>query len=172
MRITRRCGPRRSHSPLATSVKDLHAAGAFTDQQAPALKRRLRGHAYEVLIALRRMDSRRDDDFSAYLIDLIDDWEEDPLCAALGSAIADAVREFADADGIDAETAARLERAALDGALGVVDLYYRLDQPEARRELALLIISIPSYWEQPQVSPSFRTMLEDRSVPPRAGRAR
>jgi hypothetical protein len=80
-------------------VEVLHAAGGFTDRQAPALNRRLRDHAYEVLIALRRMDPRRGDDpFSAYLIDLIDDQEEDWLRAALKGAVTNAVREFADAE--------------------------------------------------------------------------
>jgi hypothetical protein len=144
-------------------VEDLHAAGAFTDEQAPALNRRLRGHAYEVLIALRRMDScRNDDPFAAFLIDLIDDRGEDPLCAAVGSAITNAVSEFADAEGIDVATTARLAHAAVDGALEVIDLYHRLDQPAVRRALAFLIISIHSYWEQRHVSPSFRAMLEDR----------
>ena len=144
-------------------VEDLHAAGAFTDDQAPVLNWRLRGHAYEVLIALRSMDSRRDDDpFTAYLIDVIDDRPQDPLRAALGSAIANAMSEFADAEGIDVETAERLTGAAVDGALEVVDLYYRLDQSEAREQLAFLIISIPCYWEPPQLSPSFKAMLEQR----------
>jgi hypothetical protein len=154
-------------------VEYLHAAGAFTDEQALALKCRLRSDAYEVLTALRRMDSRRaDDPFSAYLIELTGDCRGDPLCAALRSAITNAVREFADAERIDAETAARLEHAAIDGAFEVVELYYRLDQPDGRRQLAFLINSIPSYWEQPPVSPAFGAMLEDRSAPPRPGRAR
>ena len=70
--------------------------------------------------------------------------------------------EFADAEGIDVETAERLTGAAVDGALEVVDLYYRLDQSEAREQLAFLIISIPCYWEPPQLSPSFKAMLEQR----------
>jgi hypothetical protein len=73
-------------------VEGLHAQGAFSDEQAPALNRRLRGYAYEVLIAIRRLDASRDDDrFTAYLLDLIDDWEQDPLGAALGRAVASAV---------------------------------------------------------------------------------
>jgi hypothetical protein len=154
-------------------VEDLHAAGAFSDGQAPALNRWLRGHVYEVLMALRRMDARRvDDPFTAYLVDLIDDEEEDWLRAALKGAVSNAVREFADPEAIDAETAARLEQAAVDGALEVVELCYSLDQPDARRRLAFLISSIPGYWEPPQLSRSFSVMFEDRSAPARRGTAR
>lgn len=153
-------------------VEALHAQGAFSDEQAPALNRRLRGRAYEVLIAIRRMDASRDEDqFTAYVLDLIDDWEQDPLRAALGRAIANAVWEFADAAEIDAQTAAQLEEAAVAGALEVVELYYRLDHQQARRQLAFLMISIPSYWERPQPSPSFEAMLKGRPArrPSRAG---
>ncbi len=154
------------------AVEDLHAQGAFTDEQAPALNRRLRDHAYEALIAIRWVGRDQDEDaFTACLLDLIDDWEHDPLRAALRSAITNAVREFADAKGFDAETAMRLEHAAVDGALEVVDLYDRLGEREARWQLAFLISSIPSYWEPPQLKASLRMMLEDaRAV--RRGRAR
>jgi hypothetical protein len=70
--------------------------------------------------------------------------------------------EFADAEEIDAHTAAQLEEAAVGGALEVVELYYRLDQQQARRQLAFLTISIPPYWEPPQVSRSFEAMLRGR----------
>src|ERR1700689_780857 len=52
-------------------TEDLHVAGAFSDRQAPALNRCLRGRIYEVLIALRRLDSdQADDPYRRYLEDL------------------------------------------------------------------------------------------------------
>jgi hypothetical protein len=144
-------------------VEDLHTQGAFTDQQAPALNSRLRNHAYQALVAIKRMDSRHDDNpFTAYLLELIDDWEQDPVCAAVSAAVANAVWEFAAAEAIDAHTAARLEEAAVAGTLEVIDLYYRLDEREARRRLACLMVAIPKYWEPPQPSEAFQALLAAR----------
>jgi len=43
-------------------VEDLHADGAFSDQQAPLLNQRIRSRIYELLVASRRSDPRRTDD--------------------------------------------------------------------------------------------------------------
>jgi hypothetical protein len=43
------------------AVEDLHAGGAFTDQQAPALNRRLRNRVYAVTLALLRLDRHHPD---------------------------------------------------------------------------------------------------------------
>jgi len=142
-------------------VEDLHAAGAFTDDQAPVLNWRLRGHTYEVLIALRSMDSRRDDDpFTAYLIDVIDDRPQDPLRAALGSAIANAMSEFADAEGIDVETAERLTGAAVDGALEVVDLLLSPRSVRSGRAAGVPDHLDPLLLGAAATQPIFKAMLE------------
>lgn len=73
-------------------VEDLHAAGAFSDQQAPSLNRRLRGRVYELLIATRHRDSsQRHDPFTAYVDDLAHGYTGSHITAALQGAIAQAV---------------------------------------------------------------------------------
>ena len=73
-------------------VEDLHANGAFSDLQAPALNSRLRGRVYELLIATRhRNSSRRRDPFTAYVDDLAHGYTGSHAAAALQGAIARAV---------------------------------------------------------------------------------
>src|ERR1700691_1320689 len=90
-------------------VEDLHANGAFSDLQAPALNSRLRGRVYELLIATRhRNSSRRRDPFTAYADDLAPGYTGSHAAAALQGAIARAVDEFTAAETIEPDTARQL----------------------------------------------------------------
>jgi hypothetical protein len=103
-------------------TEDLHVAGAFSDRQAPALNRSLRGRIYEVLVALRRLDpDQADDPYRRYLQDLAAGSNLKPTQAAIAGAVARAVKDYAAAEGADAATAAALTKTAIDTALNYLD---------------------------------------------------
>ncbi len=94
-------------------AEDLHVAGAFSDRQAPALNRRLRGRIYEVLIALRRLDpDRPDDPYRRYLEDLGAGSNLEPTEAAIAGAVTRAIEDYAAAEGADSSTAVALTETA------------------------------------------------------------
>jgi hypothetical protein len=152
---------------LATrnGVEDLHAAGAFSDQQAPSLNRRLRGRVYELLIATRHRDSsQRHDPFTAYVDDLAHGYTGSHITAALQGAIARAVDEFAAAEAIDPDTARQLREAAIKGALVAHKTVGRVSRGRPKDEhdqqaVQFWLMSIPDYWEEPVLSPEFQEML-------------
>lgn len=148
-------------------VEDLHADGAFSDRQAPALNRRLRSRVYELLIATRHRDSsKRHDPFTSYVDDLAQEHTGSHFTAALQGAIARAVDGFAVAEAIDLDTARQLREAAIKGALTAYETAYRLnrgrskDEERDRAAAALWLMSIPDYWEEPEVSPEFQKLLD------------
>jgi hypothetical protein len=140
-------------------TEDLHVAGVFSDRQAPALNRRLRGRTYEALIALSRLDpDRADDPYRHYLQDLAAGSSREPTQAAVAGAVARAVEDYAAAENADAATAAALAETAIDGALNHLDALWQFDDTNMQRSLAFFISAIPMYWEHPQVSPEFRAL--------------
>lgn len=144
-------------------VEDLHTDGAFSDQQAPALNRRVRGRIYEVLIAVRRGDLSRDDDlFTDYLWKLAGDHQRDLARAAVQGAVAKAVDEFAGVETIDSDIARQLRQAAIKEALFAFETLLQLHRgdPEARKDVAYWLWLVPDYWEEPVVSPEFQTVLD------------
>lgn len=150
-------------------VEDLHAAGAFSDQQAPALNRRLRGRIYELLLATRHRDSTRaHDPFTAYVDDLADGHAGSHISAALQGAVARAVDEFAAAETIGPDIARQLREAAIKGALVAHKTIGRVSRgkPKEHDEQAVQfwLISIPDYWEEPDLSPEFEEMLDSITV--------
>jgi hypothetical protein len=149
-------------------VEDLHSEGAFDDSQAPLLNRLTRRRIHEALLALRYMDPERPDDpFFAYLSELVDDWtEEDPYHAVFPGAVSRAVWEFAEDAGIDEATAEELEDAAIAGCLEHVRLLARANEPDATRQLQMVVAMVPSYWEDPDVSDEFRALLEEHGHRP------
>jgi hypothetical protein len=130
------------------AVEDLHAAGAFSDRQAPAFNRGIRNRAYEVLLALQALAETGYDD---RLVEFLDDQATrdgqtndetiDPL-AAMRGAIKGAVRDFAEAEHVPKATADKLETTAVAGAT---------DAFKALRN--------PSYWELPEVAPERRELF-------------
>jgi hypothetical protein len=156
------------------AVEDLHAGGAFSDQQAPALNWRIRGRVYELLIATHRRDYSRDDDpFGRYVDDLARGHKGGQVTAALHGAVGQAVDDFAAAEAIDPATAATLQRAAIKGAVEAYKTVNRLSlgrsKNEARDHFAVewWLRSIPSYWEEPEVSPEFQELLDRAQAQPR-----
>lgn len=154
------------------SVEDLHAGGAFSDQQAPSLNRRIRGRIYELLIARRQGDPSRDDDpLTQYVDDFAQGHSGGRAVAALQGAVAHAVDAFAADEAIDAATATKLRKAAVKGAVEAHNTVTRLslgrskDEEHDRFAVEFWLGSIPSYWEEPAVSPAFQKML-DRYEPP------
>jgi hypothetical protein len=156
-------------------VEDLHAAGAFSDQQAPSLNRRLRGRVYELLIATRRRDpSRRRDPFTAYVDNLARGYTGSHATAALQGAIARAVDGFAAAEAIEPDTARQLREAATKAALTAYKTMNRLsrgrskDEERDRSAAEFWLMSIPDYWEEPTLRPEFQKLLDvsahDRSA--------
>jgi hypothetical protein len=148
-------------------VEDLHADGAFSDRQAPALNRRIRGRVYELLIATHRRDYRRDNDpFGQYIDDLAQGYRGGQTIAALQGTIARAVDEFAAAEAIDTTTATKLRRAAIKGAVEAYKTVNRLSlgrsKDEAKDSFAVdwWLRSIPDYWEEPEISPEFQRLLD------------
>ena len=147
-------------------VEDLHAAGAFSDQQAPSLNRRLRDRVYELLIATRLQDaSRRHDPFTAYVDDLAHGQTGSHITAALQGAIARAVDEFAAAEAIEPDTARQLREAATKAALAAHGAVGRLSRGRPKDEhdqqaVQFWLNSIPKDWEEPEVSAEFQAMLD------------
>jgi hypothetical protein len=148
-------------------VEDLHAAGAFSDRQTPSLNRRLRGRAYELLIATRHRDSsRRHDPFTAYVDDLAHGCMGSHATAALQGAVARAVDEFAAAEATDPDTARQLREAAIKGALVAYKTVGRVSRVRPKDEhdqqaVQFWLMSIPEDWEEPVLSPEFQEMLYD-----------
>jgi hypothetical protein len=143
-------------------VEDLHANGAFSDRQAPALNRLLRGRVYEFLVATSRSEA--------------DGQSGAPSAAALRGAVGRAVDEFAVVEGIDEGTALKLRRAAIRGAVEAFQRTRRValgrSRDVERDQMAVQwwLQSIPDYWEDPLVSVEFQALLdaykEDRGAPP------
>ena len=149
-------------------VETLHAEGAFSDRQAPALNRRLRGRIYEFLIALERCDPDSDDEpFIRYLRELAGNDYIVPAFAALRALVGRAVDDFAVAEGIDKKVAAALKREAAAGAgLGFKTwLELRHGQAETQRAIAYWGGMVPDYWEDPVVRPEFSVLLVGEEDP-------
>jgi hypothetical protein len=148
-------------------VEDLHANGAFSDRQAPALNRGIRGRVYELLIATHRRDYGRDDDpFGKYIDELAQGHRGGQVTAALHGAVGQAVDDFAAAEAIDPTTAAKLRKAAIKGAVEayrtVTSVSLGRSKSEERDRFAVewWLRSIPDYWEDPEVSPEFQRLLD------------
>jgi hypothetical protein len=147
------------------AVEDLHAAGAFSDRQAPAFNRGIRDRAYEVLLALQALAETGYDD---RLIEFLDDHAArngqtdgetiDPLAAMCG-AIRGAVRDFAEAEHVPKATADKLETAAVAGTTEAFKALRSLDKPASAEAVSYLARLIPSYWELPEVAPERRTLF-------------
>jgi hypothetical protein len=156
-------------------VEDLHAAGAFSDQQAPSLNRRLRGRVYELLLATRHRDSsRRHDPFTVYVDDLASGHTGSHSTAALQGTITRAVDEFATAEAIDQDTQRQLRRAAIKGALAAYKVVGRLSRGRPKDEhdqqaARFWVESIPEDWEEPTFSPEFQRMLDSAAAHKRHG---
>jgi hypothetical protein len=155
---------------LATrnGIEDLHANGAFSDRQAPALNRRIRGRIYELLIANRLRDaSRNDDPFSQYIDHLAEGHKGGHIVAALQGAISRAVDDFATADAIERDTAAKLCTAATKAAVEAwktinrLSLHRSKDEKKDQFAVGWWLSSIPDYWEEPEVSSEFQKLLDD-----------
>jgi hypothetical protein len=148
-------------------VEDLHVAGAFSDRQAPSLNRRIRGRIYELLVATRRRDLSRDTEpLTMYVDDLAQGHKGGHAVAALQGAVGRAVDDFAAAEAIDTATATKLRKAAIKGAVEGYKTVTRLSLSRSKDEerdhfaVEFWLRSIPSYWEEPVVSPEFQKLLD------------
>ncbi len=146
------------------AVEDLHTDGAFSDKQAPALNRRLRDRAYEVMFAVQALaETGHDDQLAEFLTDrAAQDGKTgetiEPI-AALRGAIRAAVRDFAKVEQLAATVAESLEAAAVDGATDVFKALQSLDKLKSAQEVSYLARLIPPYWELPEVAPELREMF-------------
>lgn len=146
------------------AVETLHTNGAFSDKQAPALNRRLRNRAYEVLLAVRLLgETGYDDRLAEFIADraaLDGQTGEaiDPI-AAMRGAIRAAVRDFAEAEHLQKRTAKALETAAVDGATAAFKALRSLDKKDSARHISYLAWMIPPYWELPEVAPELRELF-------------
>lgn len=146
------------------AVEDLHAAGAFSDRQAPAFNRGIRNRAYEVLLALQALADTGHDD---RLVEFLDDQATrdgqrgetiEPLTAMRG-AIRGAVRDFAKAEHVPKTTADKLETTAVAGTTEAFKALRSLDKPASAAAASYLASLIPSYWEPPEVAPERRELF-------------
>ncbi len=147
-------------------VENLHAAGAFSDQQAPALNRRIRGRVYELLLATHRRDYRHDDPLDKYINDLAQGYRGGRTVAALQGTVARAIDDFTAAEAIDTTTATKLRKAAIKGAVEAYKTVTRLSLGKSKDEerdsfaVDFWLRSIPPDWEEPEVSPEFQKVLD------------
>ena len=153
-------------------VEDLHVSGAFSDRQAPALNRGIRGRIYELLIATHHRDYSRDDDpFGEYIDELAQGHRGGQVTAALHGAVGQAVDDFAAAETIDPTTAAKLRKAAIKAAVEAhktvtrVSLDRSKNKDQDRFAVEWWLRCIPSYWEEPEVSPEFQKLLDAATTP-------
>lgn len=151
------------------AVEDLHATGAFSDAQAPALNRRIRSRIYELRLAVQLSDPYMPDDpFTIYVDKLVEGHRGGRMVAALQGAVGQAVDDFAAAESIDAATAGRLRKAAIKGAVEAYKTTTRLslgrskDEAQDRFAVNFWLMSIPSYWEEPEVSADLQRLLDAR----------
>jgi hypothetical protein len=142
-------------------VEDLHANGAFSDAQAPALNRRMRSAVYELLVAMRALGTTADDaPLVEFLATRMEEWDDDPLVATLPGALGEAVHDFAAEADIAPSVADKLEAAAVAGAHEAAELYANAGDPEKLQGVGFLVPSIPEYWEPPDVGPEQKALLD------------
>lgn len=151
------------------AVEDLHTDGAFSDRQAPALNRRLRNRAYEVLLAVQLLgETGHDDRLAEFLFDraALDGQTSDVIdpIGALRGAIRAAIRDFAQAEHLSMPTAEALEVAAVDGATAAFQALQSLSELESARQISYLARLIPSYWELPEVAPELSELFGLASI--------
>ncbi len=144
-------------------VEDLHAAGSFSDAQAPALNRRLRNRAYEVLMALEHFDRDRSDALAGFLasraeLDEQTDHDVEPI-AALRGAIRKAVRDFARVEQLPASAAERLEEAAVAGATDAYRRLQTINEQTSAMQISYLASMVPRYWEVPTIDPRLKGLF-------------
>lgn len=147
------------------AVEDQHAAGAFSDRQAPAFNRGIRNRAYEILLALQALAETGYDD---RLVEFLDDQAArdgqtggetiEPLTAMCG-AIRGAVRDFAKAERLPKTKADKLETAAVNGATVAFKALRSPNTQESMDEIAYLAKSVPPYWELPEVASERRELF-------------
>jgi hypothetical protein len=145
---------------VRNGVEDLHAAGAFDDEEAPLLNRAIRDRIYEALLAIDAAgseDEARADVATVWLIAYADLSTEDPLRGALPQAVERGLREFGACAGKPPETVEAMVAAGMDELLKAISLYGRAlgGDEVSGRELGLLLAMVPGYWEEPEVRPGF-----------------
>jgi hypothetical protein len=146
------------------AVEDLHTDGAFSDKQAPALNRRLRNRAYEVLLAVQALaETGHDDRLAEFLTNraTLDGKTGEAIepVAALRGAIRTAVRDFAEVEHLATAMAEALEAAAVNGVTEAFKALQSLDKLASAQEVSYLARLIPPYWELPEVAPELREMF-------------
>lgn len=86
---------------VRNGVEDLHASGAFTDDQAPAFNRLVRDRVYEALAVLRAAgDTEPDDPMMDWVVAHFDPEADDGVSAAAPNACEDAIEAFAAEHGL------------------------------------------------------------------------
>jgi hypothetical protein len=145
-------------------IEDLHVQGVFSNKQAPALNRRLRNRAYEVLLAVQFLgETGHDDRLAEFVADraALDGQTGEAIdpTRAMRGAIRIAVRDFARAEHLPAAQAKELEEAAVVGAADAFRCWQTIEEPHSIRQVSYLAVCIPSYWELPEVAPDLREMF-------------
>jgi hypothetical protein len=149
---------------VRNAVEDLHAGGAFSDQQAPSFNRTVRNRLYAVMLALQRLDRAAPDE---RLVDLLTAQArtEDPALAgsdgfdtahSVVGAVRGAIREFSRAERLASEVADALEEAALPWALDTLRHLQTIEHPASADQIRYLISMVPRYWESPEIEPQLR----------------
>lgn len=145
---------------VRNGVEDLHASGAFTDDQAPAFNRLVRDRVYEALAVLRAAgDAEPDDPMMDWVVEHFDPEADDGLSAAAPNACEDAIEAFAAEHGLGDDATAELVEAGLAGLYETIDYFLRLGDEDALRALTFMLLSLPDYWEEPQLRPEVAAMV-------------
>jgi hypothetical protein len=169
-------------------VEDLHAAGAFTDSEAPALNRAMRSALYEAwLVAGESVNERRSDTdlFQERCWELMHEFDESDVADCtiehvLSAACHRTAREFVQAKGTSDDEAYDFATAAM----GEMRSYYRLGDRVVVGEASdddvrlfdLAVGLIADYWEPAELSAEFAQLLDesgtrrvsDAATPPHA----
>lgn len=146
------------------AVEDLHVTGAFSNKQAPALNRRFRNRAYEVMCVVQALpDTGHDDQLVELLADRAaldgETGEAIEPIAALCGAIRAAVRDFAEVEQLPAAVAKELEATAVAGAASAFQCWQTIEAPHSTAQISYLARLIPPYWELPEIAPELRDMF-------------
>lgn len=153
-------------------VENLHAEGAFDDDDAPRLNRGMRNALYEAWVALREgVDEQRSNAawFQEYCWEQLEHLDEheasdDTMRDVLAGACMHAASQFMLDSGADAAEADEFASAATQHMLEYYELMDRVMHASAtgtdHGEFAMAVGMLPDYWEPAELSPDFQAQLD------------
>jgi hypothetical protein len=143
---------------VRNGVEDLHADGAFDDDQAPTFNRLVRQEFFQAFSSVTTSDDPRHVDYLVGLAedasDLVEDDDFRMLC--LTGAAARAVASFGEIEQIGPSALSALTDAAQQSVLGLDDEFATLANPLAVQ----FLLSYIADWEPPEFSSEYRRLLD------------